>query len=55
MRGGMEAIYIDVPAPIGFTRFAPIVAARGPMFGAADPVGRTEQNAPAVGEGDLYR
>lgn len=55
MRGGMEAIYIDVPASIGFMRFAPIVAARGPMFGAADRAGRTEQKAPAVSESDLYR
>ena len=55
MRGGMEAIYIDVPAPIGFMRFAPIVAARGPMFGAVDRAGRTEQKTPAVSESDLYR
>jgi hypothetical protein len=31
----MEAIYDDVPQPIGFMAFAPVVPARGPMFGAA--------------------
>src|SRR6478672_5003139 len=35
MRGGMEAIYDDVTQPIGFMRFAPVVPARGAMFGAA--------------------
>ncbi len=35
-RGGMEAIYDDMPSAIGFGRFAPIVAAKGPMFGARE-------------------
>ena len=30
MKGGMEAIYDDVPKPIGFARFAPVVPARDP-------------------------
>ena len=34
-RGGMEAIYDDIPEAIGFMAFAPVVPARGPMFGAA--------------------
>ena len=34
MRGGMEAIYDDVPKPIGFAAFAPVDVARGPMFSA---------------------
>ena len=34
MRGGMEAIYDDIPDRIGFGQFAPVAAARGPMFGA---------------------
>ena len=34
MRGGMEAVYVDVPGATGFLRFAPVVSARGPMFGA---------------------
>ncbi len=32
MRGGMEAIYDDIPSRIGFGQFAPASAARGPMF-----------------------
>lgn len=32
MRGGIEAVYDDIPSPIGMMRFAPVVAARGPMF-----------------------
>ncbi len=34
MRGGIEAIYDDVPKPIGFMTFAPVEPARGPMFSA---------------------
>jgi hypothetical protein len=39
MRGGMEAVYDDVPAPVGFLRFAPVVAARGHRFAARDRAG----------------
>jgi len=34
MRGGIEAIYDDVPGPIGMMHFAPVIAAHGPMFSA---------------------
>jgi len=34
MRGGMEAIYDDVPVPLGFGQFAPLRPAHGPMFSA---------------------
>ena len=34
MRGSMEAIYDDMPRPIGLALFAPVVPAHGPMFGA---------------------
>ena len=34
MRGGMEAVYDDIVAPIGFMKFAPVQAARGNMFSA---------------------
>jgi hypothetical protein len=35
MRGGMEAVYDDVPGrPVGFQAFAPGVPARGSMFSA---------------------
>ena len=58
MRGGMEAIYDDVPEPIGFLRFAPVHTARGPMFGAAatglgnersGPRGKRERSIRAIG------
>jgi hypothetical protein len=39
MRGGMEAVYDDVPRSLGFMRFAPVVAARGPMFSARGRAG----------------
>lgn len=39
MRGGMEAIYDDVPAPTGFARFAPNKQARGAMFSARKRAG----------------
>jgi len=32
MRGGMEAIYDDIPKPVGFSAFATVKQARGPMF-----------------------
>jgi hypothetical protein len=34
IRGGMEAVYIDIDVPIGFSAFAPVVPARGAMFSA---------------------
>jgi len=34
LRGGMEAVYDDVPVRLGFGQFAPIQSARGPMFSA---------------------
>jgi hypothetical protein len=46
MRGGMEAIYDDVPRPIGLARFAPVVPAHGAMFGARRRLG-------VPGEADL--
>jgi hypothetical protein len=52
--GGMEAVYDDVPVPLGFTAFAPIVPARGPMFGAAVRGGKQYAAAPAVSEQELY-
>ena len=32
MRGGMEAIYDDIPHRVGLAQFAPVTPARGPMF-----------------------
>ncbi len=54
MRGGMEAIYDDVPNPLGLSRFAPVVEARGSMFGAAQRSGRASDGAPVVAETDFY-
>jgi hypothetical protein len=53
-RGGMEAIYDDVPQPTGFMTFAPVVPARGPMFGAADRGGKQSASQPVVSEKELY-
>jgi hypothetical protein len=55
-RGGMEAIYDDLPKPIGMMKFAPLKPARGPMFSARtragrDPAGTT---VPILSEDDLY-
>lgn len=38
-RGGMEAIYDDVPVPLGLTGFAPTRAAQGAMFSARKRAG----------------
>ena len=54
MRGGMEAIYDDVPDPIGFLRFAPVQIARGPMFGAARRAATQNETDPVVSEKELY-
>ncbi len=46
MAGGIEAIYDDVPAPLGLTHFAPQQPARGAMFSA-------RKRARRAGEGPL--
>jgi hypothetical protein len=38
-RGGIEAIYLDMPKDIGLMRFAPQVAKRGTMFSARRRLG----------------
>ena len=55
IRGGMEAIYDDVPKPIGFLGFAPAVIARGPMFGATSRAGQHPSDPPVLSESDLYQ
>jgi hypothetical protein len=54
-RGGMEAIYDNLSKPTGFGKFAPRVAARGPMFSARKRAGR-EGKAPdaPVPEQQIY-
>ena len=54
LRGGMEAIYDDIPENFGFMSFAPVVPARGPMFGAETRSGKTSANQPVFSESDLY-
>jgi Monooxygenase af470-like len=54
VRGGMEAVYDDVPKPLGFGRFARIQPARGPMFGSAARLGRGPGGPPVLSETDLY-
>jgi hypothetical protein len=53
-RGGMEAIYDDVPQLIGFAAFAPVLPARGPMFGAAARGGKEHASPAVLSEKDLY-
>lgn len=38
-QGGIEAVYDDVPQPLGLMKFAPVVDAHGPMFSARHRVG----------------
>ena len=54
MAGGMEAIYDDVPEPIGFLKFAPAVPARGPMFGAVARAHKAGGGEPVLSEAELY-
>jgi hypothetical protein len=55
-RGGMEAVYVDMPAPTGMAVFAPVKEATGAMFSARKRAGQSgEPAAPgAVTEADLY-
>jgi hypothetical protein len=39
MRGGMEAIYVDMKAPVGLMNVAPLTPARGAMFSARSRAG----------------
>ena len=56
MGGGVEAIYIDMAAPIGLARFAPAQPARGAMFSARRRAGGHEPltAAPVISEADYY-
>src|SRR5580700_3243412 len=56
MRGGMEAVYDDVPVPLGFGQFAPLQPARGPMFSARTRAKLAGEPRPAVvQEAEFYR
>ncbi len=55
MRGGMEAVYDDMPKRLGFGQFAPLLTARGPMFSARSRAGRAGNSAEAaVREDEIY-
>jgi hypothetical protein len=55
MRGGMEAVYDDVPVRLGFGQFAPLQPARGPMFSARTRAMQAGVPPPAVvEETELY-
>jgi hypothetical protein len=53
-RGGIEAVYDDIPQCIGLMGFAPVVTARGPMFGAASRAGKEFVGKPVLTEEELY-
>jgi hypothetical protein len=56
MRGGMEAIYDDLPNRLGFGQFAPLRPARGRMFSARGRAGLAgEAVTPVVQEAEFYR
>lgn len=56
MRGGMEAVYDDIPTKVGLSAFAPVQPARGPMFSARTraQAGGQETKPTALGEDELY-
>ena len=56
MRGGIEAIYSDVPKPIGMLRFAPVVPARGGMFSSRRRLGLAGEGqvASPLAEEEIY-
>jgi hypothetical protein len=55
MRGGMEAVYDDVPGRLGFAQFAPVQAARGAMFSARNRAKlKGEPPVAVVQEAEIY-
>jgi hypothetical protein len=55
MRGGMEAVYDDVPVRLGFGQFAPLQPARGSMFSARSRAKLAgEPSVPVVQEAEFY-
>jgi len=51
MRGGIEAIYDDVPRPVGMLAFAPVTKPKGGMFSARDRIAATKAAMDLSGEG----
>lgn len=56
-RGGMEAVYVDIPDRFGLRAFAPELEARGPLFSSRQRAGRDGQPGPqsVVPENEFYR
>jgi len=56
MRGGFEAVYDNIPQPIGFLRFASVRPAKGGMFTARERlrVAGTAVLSPVYTEAELY-
>jgi hypothetical protein len=54
-QGGIEAIYDDVPQPVGMMRFAPLQPAHGAMFGAAQRLHTANTAEAVVSEQELER
>jgi Domain of unknown function (DUF4188) len=46
--GGMEAIFVNMPGPLGAATFAPQVSARGAMLSTRQRLGRAGTPPPAV-------
>lgn len=57
MRGGMEAVYDDIPKLIGLSAFAPVSTARRPMFSARTRAKVAGEGSKPVAmlESDLYK
>jgi hypothetical protein len=54
LRGGIEAIYVDVPAPLGLFAFAPALPAKRSMFSARRRAGlKGDELAPVIPEAEL--
>src|SRR5947207_5363542 len=56
IRGGIEAVYDDMKAPVGMMKFAQVVPARGKMFSARERLGvagKAEVETP-VPESEFY-
>ena len=56
LRGGMEAVYVDMAVATGLAAFAPVGAAKGAMFSARKRAGLPGEPATnaAVSESDFY-
>jgi len=56
LRGGIEAVYVDMQSPTGMARFAPRVTARGAMFSARKRAGMAgeAQTTAGISEEEFY-